>query len=123
MVGEATKLDEERRDKLGDGEPALFCTDRSEAVDDCFFNPGVDFRRSSRNDVELAVRRGVDRRSLEADRGVASAGDSREEDDNEGETGCPLGECGSRFIAAEKAEVNGRPSWLEGSMMQGTWRR
>lgn len=92
VVGEVTKLDEERRDKLGEGEPALLCTDRSEAVDDCFLNPGVDLRRSSRSDVELAVRRGVDRRSLEADRGVASAGESREDDDSEGETGCPLGE-------------------------------
>lgn len=95
VVGEVAKLDEVRRDNPGEGEPGLLCTDRSEAVDDCFFNPGVlDLRRSSRKDVELDVRRGVGRWSLEADRGVASAGDSRDDDDREGDTGGggPLGE-------------------------------
>ena len=94
VVGEVAKLDEERRDKLGDRDPGLLRTDRSEAVDDCFFSPGEDLRRSSRRDAELAVRRGVERRSLEADRGVASAGDSSEDDDRDGDPGGggPLGE-------------------------------
>lgn len=95
VVGEVAKLDEGRRDKRGEGEPELLCADRSEAVDDCFFSTGVeDLRRSSRKDVELDMRRGVDRRSLEADRGVASAGDSRDGDGREGDTGGggPLGE-------------------------------
>lgn len=59
VVGEVAKLEDERRDKLGEGVPALLWTDRSDAVDERFFKLGVDLRLSSRNEVELGVRRGA----------------------------------------------------------------
>lgn len=58
VVGEIAKLEEERRDKLGD-EPALLRTDRKEAVDERFCRLDVDLRlASSLNEPELGERRG-----------------------------------------------------------------
>ena len=93
VVGEAAKLEEERRDRLGRGEvePPLFRADRSDAVEERFCRFGVDLRLSSLKELELGMRRGVDCWwwcSLVAERG-ASEGESKdgEEDDMGGETG------------------------------------